>query len=96
MKNQMTLTELTAAIQEYGDFKIEKLNPGYKVSIYLGRTECPVVIMSDLEGEDFLKYFKEEMRSRKLQRVKHYKAFKYEQARADRQNGRDYYRSCSR
>ena len=44
----MTLTELTAAIQEYGDFKIEELNPGYKVSIYLGRTECPIVIVSDL------------------------------------------------
>ena len=45
-----------------GDIKIEDLNP--------------VVIIADLPDEEFLPFIKEEIRSRKFQRVKYYSASK--------------------
>lgn len=60
-----------------GDIKVDELDPeGYKVSFYLNRTENPLVIMSDLEGDDFLKFIQKELRIRKLNGTKYFKATK--------------------
>lgn len=55
-----------------GGIEIEDLNPGYKVSFNLDRSENPLVIISDLSDEEFIPFIKEELRYRKLHRVKHY------------------------
>lgn len=77
----MTTTELKQVILDFfienykrqfiGKLDIQELNPGYKVSIYLDRSEYPLVIISDLEGKDFIKFIKEELRKRKLHKVEH-------------------------
>ena len=83
----MTHTELNQVIREYmrelykmefiGDIKIENLDPvGYKISFNFNRSENPVVIIADLPDEEFLPFIKEEIRSRKCQRVKYYSASK--------------------
>ena len=60
-----------------GDIKIENLDPvGYKVSFNFNQSENPVVIISDLPDEKFLPFIKEEIRSRKFQKVKYYSASK--------------------
>lgn len=60
-----------------GEIKIEDLNPiGYKVSLNLDRSENPLVLIADLPDEEFLDFIKEEIRSRKLHKVKHYLATK--------------------
>lgn len=84
----MTHTELNQVIREYmrelyemefvGDIKIESLDPiGYKVSIYTTRgSEHPVVLIADLQEEQFLQYIKEELRSKKLHKTKYFSAVK--------------------
>jgi hypothetical protein len=83
----MTPIELNQAIRDYmrqiyraefiGDIKVDKLDPeGYKVSFYLNRTENPLIIMSDLEGDDFLKFIQKELRIRRLNGTKYFKATK--------------------
>lgn len=60
-----------------GDIKIEDLEPvGYKVSFNFNKSENPVVIIADLPDEEFLPFIKEEIRSRKFQRVKYFGAYK--------------------
>ena len=55
-----------------GGLKIEDLDPeGYKISLNLDRGENPLVIIADLSDEDFISFIREELRSRKLQRVQH-------------------------
>lgn len=110
----MTHTELKQAILEYirdtykrefiGELKIEDLDPvGYKVSFNLDRSENPLVIIADLPDEEFLPFIKEELRSRKLFKVKHYLATKlppeqhnlcYERKGINRQNRRGYCGTC--
>lgn len=56
-----------------GEIKIKNLDPiGYKVSLNLDRSENPLVIIADLPDKEFLDFIKEEIRSRKLHKVKHY------------------------
>lgn len=108
----MTHTDLKQAILDcikvlydaefVGTIKIEDLDPiGYKVSLYLDKSENPVVIIADLPDEEFLPYIKEELRSRKLHKVKFFNATKlpytqecYEIERVDRQNQRSYCGTC--
>jgi hypothetical protein len=60
-----------------GDIKIEDLDPvGYKVAFNFNHSENPVVIIADLPDEEFLPFIKEEIRSRKFQKVKYYSASK--------------------
>lgn len=64
----MTPTELSQAILEYirdeyeslfiGKLIVKEMNPGYKVEFYLNNSEYPLVIMSDLEEEQFLNFIK--------------------------------------
>lgn len=87
-----------------GGLDIESLDPvGYKVSFNFDRSEMPLVIIADLPDEEFLPFIKEELRSRKLQRVKYYNATKlppeqhnlcYEREGIDRQDKRGYYGTC--
>ena len=60
-----------------GDIKIEDLDPvGYKVAFNFNHAENPVVIIADLPDEEFLPFIKEEIRSRKFQKVKYYSTSK--------------------
>lgn len=60
-----------------GGLDIENLEPeGYKVSFNLDKSENPLVIIADLPDEEFLPFIKEEIRKRKLHKVKHYLASK--------------------
>ncbi len=60
-----------------GGIEILPLNPiGYKVSFNFDRSEMPLVIIADLPDEEFLPFIKEELRKRKLQRVKYFGATK--------------------
>ena len=83
----MTHTELNQVIREYmrelyemefvGEIKIEDLDPvGYKVAFNLNHSENPVVIIADLPDAEFLPFIKEEIRSRKFQKVKYYSTSK--------------------
>ena len=87
-----------------GEIKIEDLNPiGYKVSLNLDRSENPLVLIADLPDKEFLDFIKEEIRSRKLHKVKHYLATKVpgntinicnERERTCRQNERSHCGTC--
>ena len=87
-----------------GEIKIENLNPiGYKVSLNLDRSENPLVLIADLPDNKFLKFIKEELRSRKLHKMKHYLATKVpsntinncnERERTCRQNERSHCGTC--
>lgn len=79
----MTHTELKQVILDYirelykceytGSIKIEHLEPeGYKVSLYLNKSEYPVVIAAELPDDQFLVFLWEELRSRKLHRNTYY------------------------
>lgn len=60
-----------------GGITIENLDPvGYKVAINLDHSENPIILMADLPDEEFMDFIKEELRSRKLHRVKYYKTVK--------------------
>ena len=87
-----------------GEIKIKNLDPiGYKVSLNLDRSENPLVLIADLPDEEFLDFIKEEIRSRKLHKVKHYLATKVpgntinncnERERTCRQNERSHCGTC--
>lgn len=87
-----------------GDIKIEDLDPvGYKVSLNLDRSENPLVIIADLPDDEFLDFIREEIRRRKLHKVKHYLATKVppefinecnERERTCRQDQRSDCRTC--
>nr|DAX09113.1 MAG TPA: Putative transposase [Bacteriophage sp.] len=83
----MTHTELKQAILDYirelyemeyiGGLEITDLDPvGYKISFNFDKSEMPLVIIADLPDEEFLPFIKEELRSRKLHRVKYFGATK--------------------
>lgn len=64
--------------QQYvGVLKLTKLKPlGYSVSIYL-QSERPIIIAAQLENEqDFIKFFKKEIRERSLNTVKYFTGYK--------------------
>ena len=110
----MTHTDLKQAILDcirqlykmefIGEIKIEDLDPvGYKVSLNLDRSENPLVLIADLPDEEFLDFIREEIRSRKLHKVKHYLATKVpgntinicnERERTCRQNERSHCGTC--
>ena len=80
----MTHTELKQVILDYmkecqgvlfiGNIQIEDLEPiGYKVSINLDNSENPIIIMADLPDDKFVPFILEELRSRKLHRLEHFK-----------------------
>ena len=87
-----------------GTIKVEDLDPiGYKVSLNLDRSENPLVLIADLPDDKFLEFIREELRSRKLQKVKHYLATKVpgdtikvcnERERTYRQNERSHFGTC--
>jgi len=110
----MTHTDLKQAILDcirqlykmefIGEIKIEDLDPvGYKVSLNLDRSENPLVLIADLPDKEFLDFIREEIRSRKLHKVKHYLATKVpgntinicnERERTCRQNERSHCGTC--
>lgn len=76
----MTNEELEQAIREIfldiykaeylGKIWINKLKPyGYEVKLGLQVPEFPLVIYAELKDEDFLKFFREEIKSRNLIKV---------------------------
>lgn len=57
-----------------GKLEITDLDPiGYKVSINLDNSENPLIIMGEYSDEDFIPFIKEELRSRKLHKLEHFK-----------------------
>lgn len=57
-----------------GKLTIEDLEPeGYKVHINLDNSENPITLMADLPDDEFLCFVKEELRSKKLHRLEHFK-----------------------
>lgn len=80
----MTELELEQAILDYivnlyqacynGYIKVEKLNPGYKLSIGVPSYMYPTTIAGDFAtDEDFLNFIYEELRTRNYMRVYFYK-----------------------
>lgn len=76
----MTNTELEQAIREIfldiykaeytGKLWIEKLEPyGYQIKLGLQTPESPLVIYGQLEDKDFLKFFREELKTKSLIRT---------------------------
>lgn len=73
----MTITELEQVIQEYfldiyhkkyiGKLYIEKLNPvGYYIKFGMDRPFQPLVIYAELEDNKFLKFLKDELKSKRF------------------------------
>lgn len=110
MKSSLTPTELKQVILDYirdnynrqfiGNLLVEPLNPGYKVSFNLDKSENPLVIFSDLEGDEFIEFIKNEIKTRKLHKTTYYYSTKLyptqnnfcnEQRRAYRKDRRSYY-----
>lgn len=70
----MTTQELEQVILEYirdiykkeyiGKIKIEHLNPGYCVKLGMNTPETPIVIYGELEDKQFLKFLKNDLKSR--------------------------------
>lgn len=79
LDSYMTETELEQVIREYildiykkkyvGKIKIQKLNPGYSIHLGMSTPEKPLVICGQLEDSDFLKFLKEELRTKKFHLV---------------------------
>lgn len=60
-----------------GKLKVTKLFPfGYQVSLGMNTPECPYIIYAELKDKEFLKFFREELRNRKLDMVFYGKLFK--------------------
>lgn len=109
----MTHIELKQAIRDFckcfykaefiGKIDITDLDPtGYKVDIYVNRSECPISIISDLEDDKFLEFLKNELRVRNLVKFDHTNVLKilpenyYDRIGINRKNRLGYYRSCHR
>lgn len=76
----MTTTELEQVIQEYflsiyhkkyiGKLSIQKLEPvGYCIRFGMDRPFQPLVIYAELEDEEFLKFLKQELKSKRFNLV---------------------------
>lgn len=76
----MTEQELEQVIHEYlldiynakyiGKLKVEKLTPcGYQISLGMNTPEHPQIIYAELPDKEFLKFLKEELKSRNLTSV---------------------------
>lgn len=61
-----------------GKLKVTQLTNGYQLLIWLNKQETPISISADLNAENFIKYIKEELRSRRFHEVKYYTGYKYE------------------
>lgn len=83
----MTEQELEQVTQEYlldiykvkyiGKLTVKKLTPfGYQVSLGMNTPECPIVIYAELKDKEFLRFLKEELRSRRLDMVSYGKLSK--------------------
>lgn len=83
----MTIQELEQAILEaietmykckyVGLLKLTKLPVGYKLQLGWRHDDYPISIMSDSPTEEvFLKYIKEELRIRRLDKVKYFTGYK--------------------
>lgn len=83
----MTEIELTQAIRDYiktlykahytGWLKVEKLNPGYKVSIGIPSYMFPTTIAGDwATEEEFLNFVYEDLRIRNYMRVYFYQVYR--------------------
>lgn len=61
-----------------GGLKVTKLISGYKLILYLGNPDIPIIQISfDCESEeDFLKYIEQELISRQLARVQFFRGIK--------------------
>lgn len=70
----MTPTKLEQVIREYimdiykkqytGKIKIKELNPGYCIYLDIGHQYHPLVIYAELNDVDFLKFLKEDLKTR--------------------------------
>lgn len=75
----MTTLELEQVIREYfldiykkeyiGKITIDKLPIGYKVSLGLATPEKPMVIYAELPDDKFLKFFRQELRTKRFNLV---------------------------
>lgn len=62
-----------------GPLKIVPLRTiGWDVQLGLDNDERPIHIAAELEGDDFLKYFRQEMRLRHLNDIHFYTGYKYD------------------
>ena len=61
-----------------GKLKVNKLTNGYQLLLWLNKQETPISISADLDAEKFIKYIKEELRSRRYNEVKYYTGYKYD------------------
>lgn len=73
----MTTTELEQVILEHilniynkkytGKIKVQKLDPvGYRVELGLSTPEKPLVIYAELPDEQFIKFFKKELKTKRF------------------------------
>lgn len=109
----MTHTDLKQAIRDFckclykaefiGRIDVIDLDPtGYRVDIYVNRSECPISIISDLQDNEFLEYLKNELRVRNLVKFGHTNVLKilpenyYDRIGVNRKNRLGYLRTCNR
>ena len=60
-----------------GGLEVTKLTNGYKLLLYMGIPEKPLIsISADLNAEDFLKFVEQELVSRQLHKVKYFRGVK--------------------
>ena len=64
--------------KEYvGKLKVTQTENGYILRLYLNKPDnMPILIAADLNAEDFLKYVRQELKSRQLQKINFYKGVK--------------------
>lgn len=90
----MTELELTQAIRDYimssynanyvGYLIVEKLNPGYKMSIGIPSYMFPTTIAGDFStDEEFLDFIFKELRERNYMRVDYYKGIRTPNSREE-------------
>ena len=62
-----------------GRLKIRQLSPvGYSVTFGLNNIDKPLVISAELSDDKFLKFIKDELRSRHFDLVQYFSGYKYE------------------
>ena len=60
-----------------GTLKVTKIKPfGYNVRLGMNNDDKPINISAQLEGEKFLKFFKEELRNRSWNHIKWFLGYK--------------------
>ncbi len=62
-----------------GYLEIKEILPfGYSVAIGFDRTHNPLYVTAELEWDDFCKFFKQELRDRRLSSTQYYNGYKYD------------------